>query len=199
MADLLRIGRRNPSKAAAVGPLPPSPNTDAPHPQQPPTPPTPTAAASAGSDSEPSLTSPEATPTATRSTFPRLASNSSLATPSLLSAQHPKPARPNRGPAQRHTRSVSDVPRNILSDASSDDERHHSDTEVQVTAGPRLPEREGVLAKWTNYIHGWQERYVVLQEGTLSYFKSAREKAKVCRGTWPPRRPLASWRSPLGE
>lgn len=41
---------------------------------------------------------------------------------------------------------------------------------------------DGVLLKWTNYIHGWQHRYFVLSEGTLSYYKSETEKAFGCRG-----------------
>ena len=38
------------------------------------------------------------------------------------------------------------------------------------------------LYKWTNYIHGWQERYVVLKDGVLSYYKSANETQYGCRG-----------------
>ena len=42
------------------------------------------------------------------------------------------------------------------------------------------PERCGTLQKWTNYIHGWQDRYFVLKDGCLSYFK---EKAEVATGS----------------
>ncbi len=45
-----------------------------------------------------------------------------------------------------------------------------------------LPELTGSLSKWTNYIHGWQDRYIVLKEGTLSYYKSETETAFGCRG-----------------
>jgi hypothetical protein len=45
-----------------------------------------------------------------------------------------------------------------------------------------LPYREGVVAKWTNYFNGWQERYLVLQSGAISYFKSERDKHQLCRG-----------------
>lgn len=38
------------------------------------------------------------------------------------------------------------------------------------------------LFKWTNYIHGWQERYVVLKDGVLSYYKSQSETQYGCRG-----------------
>ncbi|CAH1126664.1 unnamed protein product [Ceutorhynchus assimilis] len=40
----------------------------------------------------------------------------------------------------------------------------------------------GVLSKWTNYIHGWQDRYIVLKHGTLSYYKSEHERGFGCRG-----------------
>lgn len=38
------------------------------------------------------------------------------------------------------------------------------------------------LFKWTNYIHGWQERYIVLKDGVLSYYKSPSETQYGCRG-----------------
>lgn len=50
-----------------------------------------------------------------------------------------------------------------------------SDTENQI-------ELQGVLSKWTNYIHGWQDRYIVLKAGTLSYYKSEQESGYGCRG-----------------
>ena len=40
----------------------------------------------------------------------------------------------------------------------------------------------GELFKWTNYIHGWQERYIVLKDGVLSYYKSSGESQYGCRG-----------------
>uniref|UniRef100_A0A8B9FWP7 Ceramide transfer protein n=1 Tax=Amazona collaria TaxID=241587 RepID=A0A8B9FWP7_9PSIT len=36
---------------------------------------------------------------------------------------------------------------------------------------------------WTNYIHGWQDRWVVLKSSTLSYYKSEDEKEYGCRGS----------------
>lgn len=45
-----------------------------------------------------------------------------------------------------------------------------------------LPSMSGVLLKWTNYIHGWQQRFIVLEDGTLSYYKSEDEKSYGCRG-----------------
>ncbi|XP_034094663.1 ceramide transfer protein-like isoform X6 [Gymnodraco acuticeps] len=41
----------------------------------------------------------------------------------------------------------------------------------------------GVLSKWTNYIHGWQDRWVVLKNNTLSYYKSQDETEYGCRGS----------------
>uniref|UniRef100_A0A286XKM4 Ceramide transfer protein n=1 Tax=Cavia porcellus TaxID=10141 RepID=A0A286XKM4_CAVPO len=36
---------------------------------------------------------------------------------------------------------------------------------------------------WTNYIHGWQDRWVVLKNNTLSYYKSEDETEYGCRGS----------------
>uniref|UniRef100_A0A1A8FNV4 Ceramide transfer protein n=1 Tax=Nothobranchius korthausae TaxID=1143690 RepID=A0A1A8FNV4_9TELE len=41
----------------------------------------------------------------------------------------------------------------------------------------------GVLSKWTNYIHGWQDRWVMLRNNTLSYYKSHDETEYGCRGS----------------
>lgn len=46
-----------------------------------------------------------------------------------------------------------------------------------------LIEKEGYLSKWTNYIHGWQDRYVVLQNGTIAYYKSQSDRELGCRGS----------------
>lgn len=43
-------------------------------------------------------------------------------------------------------------------------------------------ELQGTLCKWTNYIHGWQDRFIVLKDGTLSYYKSENDTAFGCRG-----------------
>lgn len=45
-----------------------------------------------------------------------------------------------------------------------------------------LLEKHGTLSKWTNYLHGWQDRYIVLKDGTFSYFKSVTETTFGCRG-----------------
>uniref|UniRef100_A0AAQ5XLM9 Ceramide transfer protein n=1 Tax=Amphiprion ocellaris TaxID=80972 RepID=A0AAQ5XLM9_AMPOC len=46
-----------------------------------------------------------------------------------------------------------------------------------------IAEFSGVLSKWTNYIHGWQDRWVVLKNNTLSYYKSQDETEYGCRGS----------------
>ena len=45
-----------------------------------------------------------------------------------------------------------------------------------------LPELSGTLCKWTNYLHGWQDRYIVLKDSMISYYKSEDEIAFGCRG-----------------
>uniref|UniRef100_A0A8C1CDE2 Ceramide transfer protein n=1 Tax=Cyprinus carpio carpio TaxID=630221 RepID=A0A8C1CDE2_CYPCA len=37
--------------------------------------------------------------------------------------------------------------------------------------------------EWTNYIHGWQDRWVMLKNNTLSYYKSQDEREYGCRGS----------------
>ncbi|XP_057286951.1 ceramide transfer protein-like [Pezoporus wallicus] len=61
-------------------------------------------------------------------------------------------------------------------DNQSSGSEEDPDTELQV-------EFCGVLSKWTNYIHGWQDRWVVLKSSTLSYYKSEDEKEYGCRGS----------------
>ncbi|KAL1115010.1 hypothetical protein AAG570_007833 [Ranatra chinensis] len=48
--------------------------------------------------------------------------------------------------------------------------------------GIQPPELQGVLSKWTNYIHGWQRRFIILKDGTLSYYKNESETGYGCRG-----------------
>ena len=52
--------------------------------------------------------------------------------------------------------------------------------EEEVFEAPRL---RGSLQKWTNYLHGWQERYFVLADGILSYYKSEMDTQYGCRGS----------------
>ncbi|XP_010742028.1 collagen type IV alpha-3-binding protein isoform X2 [Larimichthys crocea] len=57
-----------------------------------------------------------------------------------------------------------------------------SDEDVDPESGQTV-ELGGVLSKWTNYIHGWQDRWVVLKNNTLSYYKSEDEREYGCRGS----------------
>lgn len=54
-----------------------------------------------------------------------------------------------------------------------------SDTEQTINF---IAELKGYLSKWTNYIHGWQPRFIVLQNGNLSYYKSEVDSDYGCRG-----------------
>eukprot|EP01137_Pigoraptor_chileana_P012602 Opistho-2@65150 len=51
------------------------------------------------------------------------------------------------------------------------------------SAMPPSPRCEGMLQKWTNYVSGWQPRFVVLGDGTLSYFLSRSEALQSSRGS----------------
>ena len=42
---------------------------------------------------------------------------------------------------------------------------------------------EGSVSKWTNYLHGWQLRYLVLRDGTLYYYKSESDTGFGSRGS----------------
>ncbi|XP_037503370.2 oxysterol-binding protein 1 [Rhipicephalus sanguineus] len=42
---------------------------------------------------------------------------------------------------------------------------------------------KGWLAKWTNYLKGYQKRWFVLSNGLLSYYRNQAEMAHTCRGT----------------
>ncbi|KAM9743847.1 ceramide transfer protein-like isoform 2-T3 [Menidia menidia] len=57
-----------------------------------------------------------------------------------------------------------------------------SDEDLDPESG-QSGELGGVLSKWTNYIHGWQDRWVVLKNNTLSYYKSEDEREYGCRGS----------------
>eukprot|EP00092_Neocalanus_flemingeri_P037840 GFUD01041190.1.p1 GENE.GFUD01041190.1~~GFUD01041190.1.p1 ORF type:complete len:632 (+),score=203.75 GFUD01041190.1:128-1897(+) len=68
----------------------------------------------------------------------------------------------------------SNVPREGLVSTPELSEEEEWDTEA--------PELCGTLNKWTNYIHGWQQRFMALKDGTLVYYKSASETDFGCRG-----------------
>ena len=53
----------------------------------------------------------------------------------------------------------------------------------QAPPKPTMPEMQAYLSKWTNYLHGWQDRWVMLRDGSLSYYKSEFDTAFGCRGS----------------
>uniref|UniRef100_A0A673LK94 Ceramide transfer protein n=1 Tax=Sinocyclocheilus rhinocerous TaxID=307959 RepID=A0A673LK94_9TELE len=65
-----------------------------------------------------------------------------------------------------------------MSDCSSSGSDEDLDPEIEL-----LDELGGTLSKWTNYIHGWQDRWIVLKGNILSYYRSADEKEFGCRGS----------------
>lgn len=68
------------------------------------------------------------------------------------------------------------TPSNPAEDYSSESEAHHD------TDHDDIIELRAIMCKWTNYIHGWQPRYIVLKDGCLSYYKSESESDLGCRG-----------------
>ncbi len=69
---------------------------------------------------------------------------------------------------------------------SDDDEAQSGEEDVTLSQNQAAANVNKDLAsnlfKWTNYIHGWQERYIVLKDGVLSYYKSPSETHYGCRG-----------------
>eukprot|EP00794_Sanderia_malayensis_P009874 gene9874-10884_t len=66
----------------------------------------------------------------------------------------------------------------VATSSSEDDEDLDSQPEEK-----RPLSFEGTLSKWTNYLHGWQDRYFILIGGNLSYYKSEFDTAYGCRGS----------------
>ena len=95
-----------------------------------------------------------------------------------------------------NTGSQSTTPTNIIIMQSDDDETINSDDEMSNTNqngvatttmgvnAQKLASNElaSNLFKWTNYIHGWQERFIVLKNGILSYYKNQLDTQYGCRG-----------------
>jgi hypothetical protein len=64
---------------------------------------------------------------------------------------------------------------------TSDDEESFEDEKT--TSGTfRNGDFQGRLFKWTNYLHGWQERYLILRHGFLNYYKNEFDISLGCRG-----------------
>lgn len=66
--------------------------------------------------------------------------------------------------------------------ASSTDEENDLDEALAPSPVHEIS-YEGTLSKWTNYLHGWQSRFLVLRDGTLSYYKSEFDTGYGCRGS----------------
>merc|ERR1712226_1768060 len=62
----------------------------------------------------------------------------------------------------------------MSSNVSSDDEEPEEEPDILV--------KRGNLFKWTNYLSGWQCRYVVVERGTLSYYRNELDMEFGCRG-----------------
>lgn len=65
----------------------------------------------------------------------------------------------------------------------TDDEDDIITETMGVTPRPSSHQHQGILSKWTNYIHGWQDRFIILKDGTLSYYRSEQELSFGCRGS----------------
>ena len=66
---------------------------------------------------------------------------------------------------------------------TTSDEEDESLEEEKATGGLfRNGEFQGRLSKWTNYLHGWQERYLTLGHGFLNYYKNELDVTLGCRG-----------------
>lgn len=57
-----------------------------------------------------------------------------------------------------------------------------SDDDEEITSANKYPHLQGYLNKWTNYLYGWQKRWIVLKDGALSYYKTHNETGCGCRG-----------------
>ncbi|KAL7418318.1 hypothetical protein Q5752_006776 [Cryptotrichosporon argae] len=54
---------------------------------------------------------------------------------------------------------------------------------VQARTDGRPPDLKGFLSKWVNYRSGWKTRWVVLENGVLSYYRNREDEGVACRGS----------------
>lgn len=74
---------------------------------------------------------------------------------------------------------MADIDVLVQTQSNSDDSDHDAN------CSNSIPELKGYLSKWTNYIHGWQPRFIVLKDGTLSYYKRYfGDDAKLLSDPW---------------
>lgn len=65
------------------------------------------------------------------------------------------------------------------SGSMSEDEEEEDEFDIRTS----VVSKRGTLSKWTNYLHGWQDRYFVIADGILSYYKSEFDTNYGCRGS----------------
>ena len=72
-----------------------------------------------------------------------------------------------------------------MSDRNSLDfsDEEEGEVDVALVNSNGAQEISGTLSKWTNYIHGWQDRYIVIKNGVMAYYKSQHEMGFGCRGS----------------
>ncbi|XP_023245930.1 collagen type IV alpha-3-binding protein [Copidosoma floridanum] len=78
---------------------------------------------------------------------------------------------------------MSDEPEKVIHQNNEIDYGDVTADDDEGSDGVVVPELQGTLSKWTNYIHGWQTRFIVLKDGTLSYYKSEQDSGFGCRGS----------------
>jgi collagen type IV alpha-3-binding protein len=69
-----------------------------------------------------------------------------------------------------------------MDDVTTSDEDDSFDDEKTANGSSRNGDFKGCLFKWTNYLHGWQERFLVLRHGFLNYYKNEFDISIGCRG-----------------
>ena len=85
--------------------------------------------------------------------------------------------------ADSSTRTKSPLDFSSKSLSSEEDRDSHLGPGDEGSPETECPVKRGYLSKWTNYLHGWQERYVVVAEGIMSYYKSEYDTQYGCRGS----------------
>ncbi|KAJ9087713.1 hypothetical protein DSO57_1030452 [Entomophthora muscae] len=61
--------------------------------------------------------------------------------------------------------------------------KHETPSSVVASDPNQLPRLEGQLKKWTNYASGYKMRWLVLEGGFLSYYRSQEDTVNACRGS----------------
>ena len=71
--------------------------------------------------------------------------------------------------------------------SSSDDDNVEEEEEGEegenADTSSCTPQKLGTVAKWTNYLSGWQDRYLVVRDGIMSYYRSEMDLQYGCRGS----------------